>query len=292
MPTGQLDEIRLMRLMPEVCFDAKWLAEMTDQPEPKPRDYVPGFEDLASLLDCDGSEVLRRYDIIALNTWARPEAILDLSVRDQVDFENGLIDLNPPGRKQNKKKRPTIKLTENLHGWFEYWGEDKPLAYKTKRSSGSAPKEARSAATHIKAQFKRRTFRWMLVRSGCAKTEIDDFFRRSRSGETEPLRAAIARAESQGIKRITQYTLRHFMATRVRGLKDVRVDREQRSLWLGHGKRDATSWYETLDPEHLLEAAKATNVILEKLDALTRRPLVPLSIKQRRILAGLLVVNG
>jgi hypothetical protein len=47
-----------------------------------------------------------------------------------------------------------------------------------------------------------------------------------------------------------------------------------------------------LDPEHLLEAAKATNIILAKLDALTRRPLVPLSVKQRRTLAGLSVVNG
>ena len=82
------------------------------------------------------------------------------------------------------------------------------------------------------------------------------------------------------------------MATRVRGLKEVAVDREQQSHWLGHGKKDATSWYETFDREHLNEAARATNVILEKLDALTIRPMVPLSVKQRRILDGLLVVNG
>jgi hypothetical protein len=48
----------------------------------------------------------------------------------------------------------------------------------------------------------------------------------------------------------------------------------------------------TFDPEHLHEAARATNIILEKLDALTIRPMVPLSVKQRRILAGPLVVNG
>ena len=82
------------------------------------------------------------------------------------------------------------------------------------------------------------------------------------------------------------------MATRVRGLKEVAVDREQRSLWLGLGKKDATSWYETFDCEHLHEAARATNIILEKLDALTIRTMVPLIVKQRKILAGLLVVNG
>ena len=290
MPTGQFEEIRLLRLMPEICFDTKWLAEMTGRPEPQPRDYVPTFEELASLLDIEGSEVLRRYDIIALNTWARPEAILELSVRTQVDFGEGLINLNQPGRKQNKKHRPTIKLTENLRGWFEFWGEDKPLAYGTRQPKIDKLEPERSAATHIKSQFKRRTFRWMLLRSGHAKSEIDDLFRRSRKGETEPFKTAIAKAESKGIKRITQYTLRHFMATRVRGLKEVKVDREQRSLWLGHGKKDATSWYETFDPEHLREAARATNIILEKLDALTTRPMVPLSVKQRKMLAGLAVV--
>ena len=289
---GQFEEIRILRLMPEICFDVKWLAEMTDRPEPKPRDYVPTYEDLASLLDIDGSELLRRYDLIALNTWARPEAILELSVRSQVDFENSLIDLNPPNRKQNKKHRPVIKLTENLRGWFEFWSEDKPLSYDLKKSKSGVTKVERSAATHIKAQFKRRTFKWMLMKSGCAKPEIDDLFRRLRKGDTEPFNIAIAKAESKGIGRITQYTIRHFMATRVRGLKEVAVDREQRSLWLGHGKKDATSWYETFDPEHLHEAARATNIILEKLDALTIRPMVPLSVKQRRILAGPLVVNG
>ncbi|MGB8313154.1 MAG: hypothetical protein WCE69_01560, partial [Aestuariivirga sp.] len=69
---------------------------------------------------------------IALNTWARPEAILDLSVRAQVDFEHSLIDLNPPSRKQTKKRRPIIRLTENLRGWLEHWGEDRPLSYQAR----------------------------------------------------------------------------------------------------------------------------------------------------------------
>jgi integrase len=270
----------------------KWLAEMTNEPEPQPRDYVPTIEELASLLDAPGSETLRRYDIIALNTWARPEAILELSVRSQVDFDNDLIDLNPPGRKQTKKRRPTIKLTENLRGWLEYWAEDRPLAYDRKRRTNGKLVQDRTAASFVKAQFKRRTFRWMLARHGLSKEEIDDLFRRSRNGERDPMWQAVAAAEARGIKRITPYTLRHFMATKVRSLKEVRVDREQRSLWLGHGKKDTTSWYETLDPEHLSEAAKATNIILEKLDALTKRPLVPMSFKQRRLLAGLSVVNG
>jgi integrase len=89
----------------------------------------------------------------------------------------------------------------------------------------------------------------MLIRDGLGKNEIDRLFLEARKGTHQPLNDAIVRAETNGIHRITPYTLRHFMATRVRGLRDVKVDREQRSLWLGHGKKDATSWYESHDPE-------------------------------------------
>jgi len=279
--------------MPEVCFDAKWIAEITERPEPKPRDYVPTFEELASLLGMEASETLWRYDIIALNTWARPEAILDLSVRLQVDFEHSLVDLNPPSRKQTKKRRPIIRLTENLRGWLEHWGEDRPLSYKTRSQDDRHKGEGvRQSVSHIKAQFNRRSLKWMLKQHGLTKTQIDDLFRLARDKSTKPLREAVAAAEKSGINRITRYTFRHFMATRVRGLSEVRVDREQRSLWLGHGKRDATSWYETHDPEFLRDCGRATSLILEKLDRLTSRPLVPMSIKQRKALAGLTVLDN
>jgi integrase len=260
---------------------------ITQKPEPHPRDYVPTFEELASLLDVECSEILRRYDIIALNTWARPQAILDLDVKSQVNFEDKLLHLNQPGRLQNNKKRPKIRLTDNLQGWLLHWAENRPLAYSKKAIRNGKGETVRVSASNIKAQFKRRTLRWMLMRDGLGKSEIDKLLLEARKGAHQPLNEAIARAEANGIHRITPYTLRHFMATRVRGLRDVKVDREQRSLWLGHGKKDATSWYESHDPEFLFEASRATSIIIEKLDALTNRPLVPLSISAPRLLAGL-----
>jgi integrase len=97
----------------------------------------------------------------------------------------------------------------------------------------------------------------MLLRDGLDKPTIGNLFLSTRKGKAQPLGDAIARAEAHGIRRITPYTLRHFMATRVRGLKEIRVNREQQSLWLGHGKKDATSWYELHDTEFLLEASRA-----------------------------------
>jgi integrase len=284
---GRIVETWLLKSMPEICYDIKWISGLTKKPEPHPRDYVPTFEDLASLLDVECSEVLKRYDIIALNTWARPQAILDLDTRTQVDFEAQLLHLNQPGRKQTNKKRPKIRLTENLRHWLEHWGEARPLTYAKTIIHDDQKVVVRPSATNIKAQFKRRTIRWMLLRDGLDRSAIDKLFSSARKRKTELLNKAIAKAEAHGIRRITPYTLRHFMATRVRGLKEVSVDREQRSLWLGHGKKDATSWYESLDPEFLLEASQATCIIIEKLDALTKRNLVATSLKKPRKLAGL-----
>lgn len=76
-PDGRIVETRLLKTMPEICYDIKWISGLTKKPEPRPRDYVPTFEELASLLDVQCSETLERYDIIALNTWARPQANLE-----------------------------------------------------------------------------------------------------------------------------------------------------------------------------------------------------------------------
>ncbi len=271
---GRIIETRLLKSMPEICYDTKWLSAVTRKPEPQPRDYVPSFEELASYLDIPCSEVLQRYDIIALNTWARPQAILDLDVSLQVDADAQLLHLNRPGRVQNNKKRPKIRLTENLKAWLEHWDENQPLSYtKTVVKEGKAVR-IRNSATNIKTQFKRRTIHWMLMRDGLAQYEIAKLFLQARKGNRTLLNDAVTTAEANGIRRITPYTFRHFMATRVRGLREVRVDREQRSLWLGHGKKDATSWYESHDPEFLLEASLATTIIVEKLDALMKRSLI------------------
>ncbi len=282
---GEMREAKLLRYAPEIDYDAKWLAEVMQVAEPKPRDYIPSFEELASLFDMKSSELLRRYDIIALNTWARPEAIMELSVRQQVDLDTGLLNLNPPGRRQNKKQRPIIRLTANLRGWLEDWAEDRPLSYNKKTADGQLE---RVAAKHLKAQFNRRSTRWMLQRSGHSAEAVELMLKASRSGDSTLLHQAMKNAEDKGVRRITRYTLRHFMATRVRGLTESNVGREQRSLWLGHGKRDATSWYETHDPEFLRECAQATSLIIDQLDRLTKRDLVPSNIRQIRQLTSVI----
>ena len=55
----------------------------------------------------------RLYMLMALGTAARPEALTTLTW-PQVDFENGLIHLNPEGRKQTSKRRPIVRMPATL----------------------------------------------------------------------------------------------------------------------------------------------------------------------------------
>ena len=47
--------------------------------------------------------------MILIATACRPEAALELT-GEQLDFDDGLIDLNPRGRAQTKKFRPVVKM--------------------------------------------------------------------------------------------------------------------------------------------------------------------------------------
>ena len=67
--------------------------------------------------------------MMGLNTWARPEAIMDVRVCAQVNVDYGLLDLNPPGRRYADKWRPVIRLTDNLRCWLEHWGQDAPMMW-------------------------------------------------------------------------------------------------------------------------------------------------------------------
>lgn len=88
---------------------------------------------MATVIDAIRYEHAFRYAVIALNTWARPEAIHDLDFTTQVDHEYGLVYLNPADRTQTKKYRPTIRLTDNLAMWAKYWGAAYPMQFRGHR---------------------------------------------------------------------------------------------------------------------------------------------------------------
>jgi integrase len=76
---------------------------------------------------------------------------------------------------------------------------------------------------------------------------------------------------------LTRYTLRHYMATRVRRVEGVVVSRGERAAWMGHvdpHHRTTEAWYENLDPDYLLNPARATDAIIMRLDQLCTKTLL------------------
>ncbi len=83
-----------------------------------PRERRLTLQESAALFDAIAEEHLFMYCMVAFNTLARPEAILELR-RFQISLENRLIEFNPPGRKQTKKYRPVVPITDTLLPWLE-----------------------------------------------------------------------------------------------------------------------------------------------------------------------------
>jgi integrase len=82
-------------------------------PEGEPRERLLTLTEAASLFAAADIDHLRIYLLLAFGTAARPAAILELTTF-QIDCDARLIRLNPPGRRQTKKRRPTLPMCDTL----------------------------------------------------------------------------------------------------------------------------------------------------------------------------------
>tara|TARA_B100000378_G_scaffold123871_1_gene99966 strand:- start:1152 stop:2135 length:984 start_codon:yes stop_codon:yes gene_type:complete len=74
----------------------------------------------------------RLYVLLGLYTMARPTAILELTW-DRIDFDRGLIDLNPAGRRQTAKRRPVVTMNDELRAELVAAYEARQIAYVIER---------------------------------------------------------------------------------------------------------------------------------------------------------------
>lgn len=79
-----------------------------------PRGRPLAIAELAALYRAAKSEHMRLFILVMMGTLCRPDAALGLKIKDQCDFAHRLIHLNPPGRKQTKKRRPTVPMASFL----------------------------------------------------------------------------------------------------------------------------------------------------------------------------------
>ena len=112
-----------------------------------PRERVMDVAELAAMWDAAELPHLRMFFLLLLGTAGRPAAVLELT-REQCDLERGLIDLNPPGRPQTKKRRPVVPLPDFLRPWIKQAPAGPLVQFRNKgvQKVNKAWREARNVA--------------------------------------------------------------------------------------------------------------------------------------------------
>ena len=87
--------------------------ENVKPPASPPKGRALEIEEIALLLRHTEQPHLKLFILLMIGTLARPQAVIELEF-SQIDFKRRIIDLNPSGRTQTQKVRPTVKLPEFL----------------------------------------------------------------------------------------------------------------------------------------------------------------------------------
>jgi len=86
-------------------------------PDGPARERIMDVAELAALWDAAELPHLSMFILLLLGTAARPSTVLELT-RERCDLDRGLIDLNPVGRAQTKKRRPVVPMPDFLRPWI------------------------------------------------------------------------------------------------------------------------------------------------------------------------------
>ncbi len=240
---GNEVEAALLSGAPKIVMTQDRIAEELKIPKRRPRRATLSIEQMAEVLDALKTEHLFRFALMELSTWARPQALIDLRP-EQVDWNDGVLDLAPIGWVQTNKRRPRQPVTQCLSGWLQVWRQL------------DAQRDAKDVAAGIEPREE-----GLLVYKRKRVATVKRAFRRI--------------GADLGIEGFSQYSFRHFMADQVKKLFRG-VPRELRSRWLGHVVRDGsrtTDSYEGDDPHELADVALATDTVIALVAEHTARPL-------------------
>ena len=143
-------------------------------PKPKPKGRPLEIEEVARLFACCQQVHVAVFMAFMLGTAGRTTAVMELTL-DQIDLRRGLIDLNPPGRQQNNKYRPQVRLPDQLRPYIERRaasGKDGSLVTIGGQSVQSVKKAWRTLRTaaemdaEVQAYSLRHTMaRWLRLQS-------------------------------------------------------------------------------------------------------------------------------
>jgi len=234
--------------VPQIILSKSKIADIVKAPEKEPERRL-SMKELAIFLDTIKSEHVFRYTMIALTTSARPDAITDLMPGPgQLNFDDRLIRLNPPGRYQTKKFRPVIPMAKTLERWLPIW---------TTQDVEDQKKRDVIAPIPIVNYFgkpvdnPKKAVRHTAINAGLMKSYTNDMRRN-----------------------VTLYTLRRTVG---RVLRQKHVPMADIAAFMGHKMRgfDTTEIYADPSPDYLDKPRDAVDEMILELDQLTNRALLP-----------------
>lgn len=166
----------------ELRCDPRQLCYIEIPSRPAPRQRVLSEHELARMRElCHPADEparidrLHRYLWLLMETGARAGALRDLKW-DQVDFKNGFIVLNPWGREQTKKRRPTIPISQTLLPLLERAYREKVSDYVLDHPGQIRKSMERFMEAHqidgVTAHTFRHTFATHLAQNGVSMVEI------------------------------------------------------------------------------------------------------------------------
>src|SRR5919106_261545 len=134
-------------------------------PKGEPRRWVPSFEEFVAFWDAIRSQHLRMFTVIAVNTLARPGAILELS-RFSCHLDDGLIHLDPEGRLQSNKRRAVVPMTKSVRPGIAAAPAGPLVQYRGRavRSLKTAWNETRENAEIYDPRFQPQVLRKMMAK--------------------------------------------------------------------------------------------------------------------------------
>lgn len=165
------EENQELRSVPVQISSNKW------EPYIPNRERVLSIQELATLFNVAATnERWWRYLILAISTGARPGALRDLTWA-QVNMQDNCIQLNPDGRKQNKKRRPIVAMCSTLRSWIGQWGPGYLLTYEGRplRTISFFREMRAKVGFEVVAYNVRHTVRTWLAREGVNDSEADAF---------------------------------------------------------------------------------------------------------------------
>ncbi|MCC6918917.1 MAG: hypothetical protein IT548_06915 [Alphaproteobacteria bacterium] len=208
-----------------IPYSMKWLRQVAPTAKAARKLAIPSDDEIRRLLSAPIAEPLFRWMLISLATGARPEAALDFAPAQRRD---GLLDLNPANRAQNKKHRPVVREPDFVAPHFRAWNDD-------------------SATLTIYGRY-------------VAYASVD-----SVQTALERLGKPVEEG-GLGIK-ISAYSFRHKVTTVLRRAKRKGVTEDDIAMQLGHKRPHlrTTGGYGEFDPDYLAAPAEALSAWLESL---------------------------